>query len=153
MNSRFVGSYHVLHGGFLSNAALMLSGGLHDFYVIDLCRNVPPTSNRIGVDEKTKKAKKKKDRSTMSSESLSLIARYVGMRIVREYGTAPAWFRMVPNVDELFEILKYASHKAHIIGCSQLNVIPFLALFFRRRRKKATTTFSFLLFKLCFLFP
>lgn len=126
MNSRFVGSYHVLHGGFLSNAALMLSGGMHDFYVIELCRNVP--NSRIGVNEKTKM--RKKDRpTTTSSESSSLIARYVGMRIVREYGTAPAWFRMVPNVDELFEILKYASHKAHIIGCSQLNVIPFLALF------------------------
>lgn len=95
----------------------MISGGLHDFYVTDLCRFVS-----------SKKSSSSRRRIRKRDEELrtdSLIARYVWNRILNEYGM-PAY--MVPNVDELFAILKYASQKANIIGCSQLNVDIYIYL-------------------------
>ena len=92
---RFVGSYYILHGGFLSNATLMISGGIHDFYCTDLSLYV-----------------------TKKKPIVSIIGRLVWKRIAKMYDEP----FMIPNVEELFIILKFASDRNNIIGCSQIDV-------------------------------
>jgi hypothetical protein len=44
---RFVGDYATLKGGLISNAALMLSGGICDIYHLEMIRNASKKVKRI----------------------------------------------------------------------------------------------------------
>lgn len=77
----------------------MMSGGIHDFYLTDLALHL---SHKKPIS--------------------SPIAKFAWNRIIQEY-QKPI---MVPNVRELFEILKYAVEKRNVIGCSQINVISLI---------------------------
>jgi len=94
--AKFAGSFDRIHGGFMEDAALSLSGGIYDIYHSELVLNV--TSNRAISSRETVEFKQKLQRLCKN-----------------ELKSA------VPTVGELFCILKYAIRTNNVIGVFSMN--------------------------------
>ena len=81
----------------MSNSSLFLSGGIHDNYYTDISLFI--TNNH-----------------PITSEAARKILKFIN----DEFDNKPE--SVVPNVNELFEILRFASKRKDLIGCYQLNV-------------------------------
>jgi hypothetical protein len=79
----------------MADAALMFSGGIHDVYYIEACRYL---TNRL----------------VFTSEDAQIFYQ----RFHDQYNNK----EFLPNIDELFEILKYSCKTRNIVGCSTSNV-------------------------------
>jgi len=89
----------------MENAALFLSGGIHDTYYTDLCKFV-----------------------TFKSEIKTKFALNYYNRLIKE---TKKNIKLVPNINELFEILFFAKEHFNLIGCYALDVISLsLGLFY-----------------------
>ncbi len=87
----------MLNGGWMENAALFLSGGIHDTYYTDLCKYV-----------------------TFKSEIKTKFALNYYNRLIKE---TKRNLKLIPNINELFEILFFAKEHFNLIGCYALDVI------------------------------
>lgn len=76
---------------------MFLSGGIHDNYYTDISLFI--TNNH-----------------PITSEAARKILKFIN----DEFDNKPE--SVVPNVNELFEILRFASKRKDLIGCYQLNV-------------------------------
>ncbi|CAF0824493.1 unnamed protein product [Brachionus calyciflorus] len=94
--AKFVGCYDLLHGGLLANSSLFLSGGIHDNYYTDLSFHI-----------------------TEKRPIITPNARSIFKFINEEFDNKPE--TAIPTINELFEILKFASRRKDLIGCYQLS--------------------------------
>lgn len=95
--AKFAGSYDKIHGGFMEDAALSLSGGIYDVYHTEIILNV--SHNKEITDR-------------FSIEHMKRLQKNIGNNLKR----------VIPTVNEFFEILKFAIESKNIIGCSSVNV-------------------------------
>lgn len=100
---RFAGSYDSVHGGYLEDAAQSMSGGIYDIYHTELVLNV--TNNRPIVDPLTASYKTK---------------------LCRSHGKINM---VVPNMNELYFIMRCAIKSNNLIGCFSTNVNCWLFYF------------------------
>ena len=95
--AKFAGNYDKIHGGYMEDAALSLSGGIYDVYHTEIILNV--------------------------SYNKEITSHYsVGHMRRLQRNVEKNFKRVIPTVNEFFEILKYAIKSKNIIGCSSVNV-------------------------------
>ena len=97
---KFAGSFDKVHGGFVEDAAQSLSGGIYDLYHSELVLNRTGGRNQ-----------------TASKEQLTV---QFHSRLKNLYKNN--FNRAVPNVNELFQILRYAIRTNNAVGASSSNV-------------------------------
>jgi hypothetical protein len=105
---RFVGKYDNLNGGYMENAAMLMSGGIHDTYFCEIVQYVS-TGKSI------------RQTSTFAIQAVNSMLRE--KKNLRD---------CVPNANELFLILQTALSRKCLVGahsydvCFNLNIITTL---------------------------
>jgi hypothetical protein len=94
---RFIGRYELLHGGIMPNIALVLSGGIHESYSIEIIRHL---------------YEKKELKSKTGSVLWKMYMKF--------YDRKPEM--VLPNKIELFEIIKFAIEAKNLVGCYRIEV-------------------------------
>ena len=97
--AKFAGTFDKVHGGFMEDAAQSLSGGIYDVYHSELVHNV--TSNMQIKSNNT--VQFKQNIQSLCKNDLKGV---------------------VPTVNELFSILKYAIKTSNLVGVFSLNGAP-----------------------------
>jgi hypothetical protein len=93
---RFVGRYDILNGGFCENIGITLTGGIHDKYFSEVARHL---SNKTPVTNQMANFYVQNLRSSQTPLN-----------------------KVVPNVEELYQIIKIAIEQNNIVGCYTNNV-------------------------------